>query len=160
MAGTEGKKSIRWDQDAEILARLTTVAAMMIQGAKGWQIAEALGYSLRSAYRDIDRVDTMWKREAANSVEQSRVRSIAQYREIQTQAWQQYRSTKKESWLRIAMDAQSQIDALEGTRKPVGVDVTTGGEKLTFNAKELTDDELAAIAAGSRSRTSGKASRS
>lgn len=139
------KKAIRWDHDLNILTRLEVVSSMLTQGAKAHQIAEALSYSLRTAHRDIDRVYVLWRRESVNDVIAMRDRSIAQYRSIQTQAWAEWRATKKISWLRIAMDAEEKVSELQGTKK-IALDLTSKGERMGgASAKDLTDDQLAAI---------------
>jgi hypothetical protein len=95
MAGTKGKKSVRWDRDPQILARLESVAQMMLRSARAWQIADALDVSLRTAKRDIRRVRTLWRRESERKIEESRQQSIAQIRAIQQQAWTEYDKVKR-----------------------------------------------------------------
>lgn len=156
MAGKPGKKSVRWDQDIEILQRLAVVSTMLLQGARPFQIAESMGTSLRTAFRDIGRVDELNRRAALADIETNRTRSIALLREVQTRAWELYRDSEKTidklRALKEARECEEQIAALQGTKKPIGIDVTTKGDKLTgVSAKELSDDELAGIAAG-RSR--------
>ncbi len=133
------QKRIRWDQDVEILARLEQVASMRIQGAKPYQIATALGVNLRTAHRDISRVEELWRRESVGDIVASRDKSIAQYREIQTQAWERYRNAqKKAEWLRVVMDAEAKIVELQGTKATGQIDVTSKGEKVaSINAEEM-----------------------
>jgi len=145
----KGKKSVVWYEDTDILARLAVVSSMKVQGASPLQISEALGYTLRSAYRDIHRCDELYKRESIEDVMTNRNRSIAQFREIQMRSWEQYRENKKNlQALRLAAEMEDRIVELQGTRKPIGVDVTTGGESLHRSVRNLTDEELARIAAG------------
>lgn len=157
MAGKPGKKSVRWDQDIEILQRLAVVSTMLLQGARPFQIAESMGTSLRTAFRDISRVDELNRRAALADIETNRARSIALLREVQTRAWELYRTNdasvrERLAALKEARECEEQIATLQGTKKPIGIDVTTKGDKLTgVSAKELSDDELAGIAAG-RSR--------
>ena len=147
MAYNLDKKAVNWDEDTDIMRRLSTVASMMVQGAKTYQIAETMGYSLRTAQRDCNRVRDLWMREAALSVEESRAANIAQYEEIKASAWRQYRQDKSYYWLKVVMDAENRISELQGTKRPLGVDITSKGEAL-FSAREMSDDELAAIIAG------------
>ena len=144
----KGKKSIPWYEDTDILARLAIVSSMQVQGASPLQIAEALSVTLRTAYRDIKRCDDLRRREYIDDIVTNRNRSIAQYREIQMRAWEEYRNNKKNlQALRTAAEMEDRIVELQGTRKPVAVDLTTGGEKFVTDLKELSDEQLARIAA-------------
>jgi len=150
-----------WDQDEETLARLATVANMIVQGAKGHQIAEALSISLRTAQRDMARVYTLWRRDSMQQVDDARAKSIAQYEEIKTRAWEGYRkvaseiadkgystrlASQQQSWLELAIKAQSQIDDLLGL-KITKLDIQ-GKIEHTLNPEELTDDQLTTIIMG------------
>lgn len=154
--GTPGHKSIPWHQDTVILARLELVSTMMLQGAKGYQIAEALSTSLMTAYRDIERVRELRRRESVDNIVEDRNASIAQMRMIQANAWEQYRALKSIdprtalSFMKEAREAEAQIIKLQGTEKPKQVDVTSGGKSLATRLEDLTDEELAQIAAGKR----------
>ncbi len=143
------KKDVRWDEDEEILKRLAVVASMMTQGASTLQIANALSFSIRTAYRDIARVKELWKRKALESVDDSRAASIATYLDIKTEAYAEYRRTKalgkpNLGCLKIVMEAEANITLLQGSRKPAGIDVTSNGETVG-NAIALNDEELAKI---------------
>ena len=156
---TKGRKSISWKKDPEILRRLAAVASMMLRGAKPWQIWQSYKdteldsagkeYSLRTAYRDITRVRSMWAEAAKGEVEDKRVQSIAQIRLVQYEAWDNYYGTDKKTkkkpsssdqkkpsssdqrgWLKIIMETEAQIIALEATQPRQRVDVTTDGEQL------------------------------
>jgi hypothetical protein len=150
----QGKPSVRWDMDVDILNRLRSVASMMIQGAKGLDIAEAFAYSLKTAYRDMERVRELWRREAQQDIESKRAASLAHYNEIKARAWEDYRKKGDSKGglgaLRLAMEIEDRIADLEGTKAPRGVDVTTKGQSLNRSAKEYTDDELAAVLAGKK----------
>ncbi|GAB4528457.1 MAG: hypothetical protein OHK0046_47300 [Anaerolineae bacterium] len=141
-----GKKSIRWDNDPEILLRLSSVASLMIQGAKQHQIATTMNVSLDTARRDMKRVRTLWRREAESKIEDARATSIAQFEEVKLQAWKEHRNSssprEKVAWLRVIMEAESKIIELQGTKSPVLMDVTTAGKPLEPRA--MTDDELLA----------------
>jgi transposase len=145
----KGKRSVIWYEDTDILARLAIVSSMQVQGASPLQIAEALGVTLRTAYRDIRRCDELRKREYIDDVITNRNRSIAQFREIQMRAWEEYRANKKNiQALRLAAEMEDRVVELQGTRKPIAVDMTTKGESLHRPPREMTDDELMRIASG------------
>jgi len=133
----KGKKSRPWRGDVDILRRLDVVATMMVQGAQSWQIAEALEVSLKTITRDRRRVRLLWKDKANDEVEECRQESLAQLRSVRMHAWDRY--TAKDSdgkvknsatWLRIILEAERDIAKLEGTQAPVGVDLTSMGERV------------------------------
>jgi hypothetical protein len=156
------KQNIPWDQDIEILARLATVANLMVQGARGHQIAEALSIPIRTAQRDMQRVFTLWRRDSMQQVDDARAKSIAQYEEIKTRAWEGYRkasaemsqsrvysskiANQQQSWLELAMKAQAQIDDLLGL-KITKLDIQ-GKIEHSINPEELSDDQLMTIIMG------------
>lgn len=150
----KGKASVVWHQDHEILQRLELVATMMLQGAKPFQIAQSLSVSLRTAFRDMNRVQELWRKQAIDDITAKRDRSIAQFRLAQTYAWDQYRTHQKTNaamalkWMQAAMEAERSIVELEGTKAPKAVDVTSKGEQIGRGLEDLTDDELARIATG------------
>ena len=154
----KGRKSIRWDRDPEILYRLEQVAIMHLQTASLRQIAEAMGYSHTTAKKDVERVYTLWQREAAEKVENQRLRSIANYRFVQAEAFSVWRELsaddKKKTFtpLRVVMEAEREIMNLQGTKAP---EVLSIKDDDLFDPKELTDEQLAAIAAGKGARKSG-----
>jgi hypothetical protein len=145
----KGTRSVRWDRDPEILYRLEQVAMMMTQGASLRMIAEAMDYSHTTAQKDVARVYTLWEKEATEKVERQRLFSINQYRLIQIEAWSVWRNMTKEERkktvnpLRMIAEAESQIVSLQGTKSPEEISLTR-----KTDPRELTDDELAAIAAG------------
>jgi hypothetical protein len=158
------RKTIAWDQDEEILARLATVANMMVQGAKTHQIKDVFGYDMRTAQRDIARVYTLWRRESMQQVDDARAKSIAQYEEVKTRAWEGYRKvssaiaemriyspklgSEQRGWLELAMKAEAQIAKLQGTEK-TNIHLS-GSVEHTVNARDLSDDELLAIITGGK----------
>ena len=156
------KKNVAWDQDPEILARLTTVANMMTQGAKSYQIADALSVTIKTIQRDITRVYTLWRRESMQEIDDARAKSIAQYEEIKTRAWEGYRKAsgfvnesrmpnprlmkEQQNWLKLAMDAESQIADLQGTKiTRLSLD---GKVEHTLRASDLTDEQLLVFITG------------
>ena len=156
------KKNVAWDQDPEILARLSTVANMMTQGAKSYQIADALSVTIKTIQRDITRVYTLWRRESMQEIDDARAKSIAQYEEIKTRAWEGYRKVsgfvngsnmpnprlmkEQQNWLKLAMDAESQIADLQGTKiTRLSLD---GKVEHTLRASDLTDEQLLVFITG------------
>ncbi len=78
----EGKKSIPWNEDPEILSRLADVAEMMNKNLPSWQIAAACETSIGTAKRDIARVRELWKADATERLTGSKDAAIAQYGKI------------------------------------------------------------------------------
>jgi len=156
------KKSVAWDQDPEILARLSTVANMMTQGAKSYQIADALSVTIKTIQRDMTRVYTLWRRESMQEIDDARAKSIAQYEEIKTRAWEGYRKVsgyinesrmpnprlikEQQNFLKLAMDAESHIADLQGTKiTRLNLD---GQVEHTLRATDLSDAQLLAFITG------------
>lgn len=143
MAGRKG--SVRWDMDTEILNRLREVANMMIRGAKMLEIAEAFHYSTKTAWRDMQRVRELWRREAQTDIVDKRAKSVAQLEEIKLRAWNEYykqvQSTReKMAALKIIMDAEAKIADLEGTKAPIVIDQKHDDKQ--FAAMQTAKDRL------------------
>lgn len=134
----KGQKAVAWETDHAILLRLETVSAMMLQGAKMFQIAEALGYSLDTAYEDRKRVKRLWAQGSERSIRANRNRSIAQYREQQAEAWAEYRKYKSPSWLRLVMDIEDRITKLQGTEQHK-LDLTSKGKQVGVTVDDMAD---------------------
>lgn len=117
----KGKKAISWRKDPIILARLTSVAQMILAGAETWQIAAALDYSLVTARRDVTRVRTMWREGSEAEIDAKRDQSIAQYKMIQTRAWAEYNKAPSPGNLRVILDAQVRIDDIQGNQMPKSI---------------------------------------
>lgn len=151
-------KSVKWDQDPEILARLEVVAQMVLQGAKRWQIAKQLETSLRTASRDIRRVRALWRRSAEQRVETLRMEYREGYRFMQGQAYDQFLTEPSDGrpWLRLALDCQDRLVELDGVRKPTKVALTTPEGDAPYQPDALTDAErlarLSAILDEARAR--------
>lgn len=131
-APRKGKRSRRWDRDPDVLMRLESVAQLMLRGAKIWQIAEAMGYSFSTARRDIQRVRKMWATETGHKLGELRDASVAQLREVQLRAWQEYDKAQRKnpSWLRLIRDCELDIVNLQGTKAPEVLDVQSKGEAV------------------------------
>jgi len=150
----KGKKSIPWDEDAEILRRLESVSLMLLQGARLWQIAEALQVSIPTAARDKERVKELWAREGQDEVIENRNRSIAQIRYVQMKAWEQYLSNKDAQLLRLVKDCEKDIAALQGTEKPIKSEIKIDANERPY--EHLTDQELAALISSEKPKRTAK----
>src|SRR3990172_2578037 len=149
----KGVKSKPWDEDPDILARLEAVAQMMLKGAKLWQIAAALNYSISTAKKDKERVKDLWQREAISDVIDARDRSIAQIRLVQLNAWQRFEKDNNDpQWLRLVKDCERDIITLQGTERPVPQTLILENEDDQRPYKDLSDAELAALLATSRAQ--------
>jgi hypothetical protein len=150
----KGKKSVRWDRDPEILARLESVNQMMLRGAQRWQIADALDISLRTASRDINRVRILRRRAAERDVEEKVNDSVGQFQAVRQEAWLRYDEIKKANptaaarWLKLITEATKEIGELWGLRKlsielsgPDGGPVEHKGVGLP-NLDALSDEEF------------------
>jgi hypothetical protein len=157
---TKGKKSVKWDRDPDILARLEGVAQMMIRGAKAWQIAEAFDVSITTVNRDIRRVRILWRRESEQSIEESRQESLAKLRSLQQQALTEYDKTARTTfkgrdgqdvkgakssgairWLKFARECERDIVDLEGTRAPEKIAPTDPSGEKEYGSDGLTDEQ-------------------
>ena len=148
MTKNHTKKSVAWNQDPDILARLTQVATMMNQGAVIHQIASAFGVSISTANRDVARVKRLWREASKGEIEDKRAEVLAGFEEIRLRAYEDYRAAKQEkrggiAALRLALDAQKEIAAVLGV-KITNIDLTSKGEKLT-DARSISDAELVAL---------------
>jgi hypothetical protein len=183
MAGQKGKKSVRWDRDHQILARLESVAQMMLRSAHSWQIADALDVSIRTAKRDMRRVRILWRQASERKVEASRQQSIAQIRAIQQQAWTEYDKVKRigsskdgedgkgktgpksardaTAWLKLVRECEKDIMELEGTRAPLKVAPTDPTGEKEYGESGLTDEQrvarIVALLDKARARRDAKA---
>jgi hypothetical protein len=148
----KGVKSKNWDEDPDILARLEAVSQMMLKGAKLWQIAKVLSYSITTAKKDKGRVKELWLREATSDVIEARDRSIAQMRLVQREAWQRFgKRSKNPQWLRVVKDCERDIIALQGTEKPVPQTlILENDEDRPY--KDLSDEEFADLLTSLRAK--------
>ena len=137
----KGKKSVKWDRDPEILARLESVAQMMSRGARAWQVAEALDTSLITARWDSRLVRTLWFRESRKCIDWSRQESLAKIRTIQQQAWTRYDASpaKGLQWLRLALECEKQIIDLEGSKAPLRVAPTDPSGQKPYRSDDIAD---------------------
>lgn len=145
------KRSVAWDLDPAILARLEIVARMMSEGKYLFTIAAALGVSMATINRDAARVRELWRRASLKDIDDKRAESLAQYRRAQKKAWEHLVEAERKgngvvSLLRLITEIEDKIAKLEGTLVS-HVDVTTQGESIKGDAREVSDADLAAVLA-------------
>lgn len=131
----KGKKSISYDQDPEILARLAIVAEMLLVGAKAFQIAATMNCSLATAKRDIGRIKQLWKDDARGEIDGFRSAALALYRLVIMRTWEEYgkkdNANKKDRYLTLIVATQKEIDRINGV----------GPMKIDLSGKvEITED--------------------
>jgi hypothetical protein len=116
----EGKKSVSWKNDVVIMARLALVADRLLKGKKLVEIAEEFKCGMTTVVRDLKRVKQLWREQAAHSIEESRLESIAQYKQVIAEAYDTFRlnNHKSPAWLEVIMAAQSHIDEIQGANAP------------------------------------------
>lgn len=120
----EGKKSIPWNEDPEILSRLADVAEMMNKNLPSWQIAAACETSIGTAKRDIARVRELWKADATERLTGSKDAAIAQYGKIIYAAWEEFEAAPKalkKGFLDTIRGAQERIDKVTGIADPMAI---------------------------------------
>lgn len=134
----EGKKSINWREDPEILERLTTVADLMNKNQPSWVIAAETETSLATAKRDMARVRELWKEFANERLEGSLDTSLMQYGEVINNAWQEYKNapaSMKAQYLNVILKAQERIDKVSGIADPI--DIGNRGNK-PFQTEDIS----------------------
>jgi hypothetical protein len=138
----KGKKPIPWNDDPEILKRLTRVAELMLDGKYAWEIAEELRTSIATAKRDIGRVRELWKTHALEKSENLFGNSLATYNRVQTRAWQgMIKNPEKEAhYMKIILEAQEKIDKIAGVSKPTEVNVTVNGAIEIKDIEQVRDE--------------------
>lgn len=138
----EGKKSVEWRDDPEILQRLVEVAALMNQNQPSPVIAEACGVSVATAKRDISRVRELWKEDANEKIGFSREIGKAQYEAVIRNAWEDIENLKprqmhlKPQLYATIIRAQHRIDQLSG----IGDNVNIGNQNgKPFQVETIED---------------------
>jgi hypothetical protein len=135
----KGKKSIPFDRDPEILARLAAVAEMLLVGAKAFQIAATLNCSLTTAKRDIGRVKQLWKDDARDEIDGSRNATLALYRLVIMRAWEEFgkpvNANRKDRFLNLIVATQKEIDRINGVG-PLKIDLS-GKVEMTEDLEEV-----------------------
>lgn len=120
----EGKISIPWDEDPEILSRLAEVAQMMNKNMPSWEIAAECETSIATAKRDIARVRDLWTRDAKERLELAKETSLAQYASVIRDARESLKEASpslKDKYMNIILRAQERIDKVTGIADPVAI---------------------------------------
>lgn len=121
----EGKESIPWQDDPEILARLADVAVLMNKNKRSYEIAFETKVSLATAKRDISRVRELWKLDATERIANAADSAIAQYGAVLEQAWidlkkVSVKSNNRAAFMKVILAAQDRIDKVTGIADPIG----------------------------------------
>jgi hypothetical protein len=141
-----GKKSTPWNEDPEILRRLSTVEDLVLAGYRNTEIGHALQVSEATIRRDRERIAELWRRQATNDIVALRERSVAQFRRIQRMADNEFRNEReKPAMLKLQLDAEREIAKLQGTAAPTAVAHTF--EKSSDLTEMTTEDLLQRAAA-------------
>lgn len=146
----EGKKSIPWNEDPEILSRLADVAEMMNKNLPSWQIAAACETSIGTAKRDISRVRELWKADATERITGSKDAAIAQYGKIIYAAWEEFEAAPKalkKGFLDSIVRAQERIDKVTGIADPLAIGGIPGQPVQIVDMDEVRKKRWEAIAA-------------
>lgn len=120
----EGKMSVAWDEDPEILQRLAEVAQMMNKNMPSWEIAAECETSIATAKRDVARVRELWTRDAKERLALAKETSIAQYASVIRDArdiLKEASPSLKDKYMNIILRAQERIDKVTGIADPVAV---------------------------------------
>jgi hypothetical protein len=138
----KGKKSVTWNEDPEILKRLTRVAELMLSGKYAWEIAEENRCSLATAKRDIRRVRDLWAAEAMDKLDSLLGDSLATYQRIMKTAWANIvrYPEKSAQYLREIRETQKEIDKLGGLVKPETLNVEVSGEIATRDITQVREE--------------------
>lgn len=128
---TQGKKTIPWRDDPEILRRLDEVEDLVLSGYRNTEIAAHLGVNEITIRRDRERIAVLWRERTTNDIVAMRARSISNLRRIQRLADNDYRRAKdndlleqRPAYLRVQLDAEEKIIKLQGTPTPVTQPIT------------------------------------
>jgi len=136
----EGKRSVNWKDDPEILQRLAEVAVLMNKNKRAFEIAKETKVSIETTRRDIARVRELWKEDARERIANSADQAIAQYGAVLEQAWTDLKkvsvkSNNRAAFLKIILQAQDRIDKVTGIPDPIS---GPGGGPIPI---ELVDTE-------------------
>lgn len=120
----EGKKSISWKEDPEILTRLVKVASMMNQNKRPFEIARETSVSIPTAKLDISRVREMWREDAKDRLKDAQATAIAQYASVINQAWEDIKKVNptnpaRAAFQNVILRAQKQMDTVSGIAEKV-----------------------------------------
>jgi len=123
--------------------QLESVAAMMLRGAKPWQVAQALDCTLEEARTAMAQVQALWAREAEAEASDGVERSLALLRRIQLRAWERWDDVKEASLLRLALDCERQVMELRRQREVKGESGAGEGHSYAIERQWGPTGELA-----------------
>lgn len=83
---TSGEKSLPWDKDPVIIARMRKVGEMHLAGRPYQEIATAVGVSLPTVRKDVERLSKGWREQAFGELEDMRARAIVELTQIKVKA--------------------------------------------------------------------------
>ena len=179
-AGKPKKKREAWEKRTE-MERLRDQSAIMRLTLKGWQqkaIAVELNLSDATVSRDMRDVREALKKSRLNDVKALFARELAKIDLMETEAWAAWDASKGELVTSVTTAQEEKgkkaqvkkqqrtgdpryLETIKwciaerlklfGFYAPDKLDLTSKGESL--NARDYTDDQLAAIAAGRRNGT-------
>lgn len=120
----DGKKSVNWKDDPEILTRLAEVADLMNRNQPSYVIAQECGTSIATAKRDMLRVRELWKEFAKERLEDTVNQALVQYGTVIDKAWTEFEAVPKAlkaQFLTAVLRAQERIDKVTGIADPVAL---------------------------------------
>lgn len=120
----DGKKSVNWKDDPEILTRLADVADLMNRNQPSYVIAQECSTSIATAKRDMLRVRELWKEFAKERLEDTVNQALVQYGTVIDKAWTEFESAPKAlkaQFLTAVLRAQERIDKVTGIADPVAL---------------------------------------
>lgn len=146
----KGKKSLAWNKDPEILARMERVEALVLAGHSNLAIAKFLKVSEPTVRRDRLRIAQLWRDKVGADIASMRGRSFSQYARIAKQADQQYKITKDPQFLRIVLETERSIVNLLGTQLPAAQTAQREAEQESSDLSIIPTAELIREAQESR----------
>jgi len=128
----QGKKSVNWREDPEILERLVKVAQLMNKNKRSFEIAKETRVSLGTAKLDISRVREIWKKDAKERIAHAQDNAIAQYSALIGQAWTDMQKVKatnpaRAAFQNVILRAQGRMDTVSGIADKVEHSGPDGG---------------------------------
>lgn len=137
-AEREGKKSVNWREDPEILGRLADVSELMNKNQPSWVIAAEMETSIATAKRDMSRVRELWNEVAKERLEVSYDEAIMQYSDVIKKALEEFEGAPKslkKGFLEVVLRARERIDKVSGIADPI--DIGNRGNK-PFQTEDIS----------------------
>ncbi len=128
-------KQTPWRNDPTILQRLQTVEALHLKGHTNVYVAGKLGVDEKTVRNDLKRIQQLWRERVGQDIEQQKERSVAVYRQVQSEAWESLENAKdtsmvKPTYLNAIKNAEDSITKILGLEKPTKIALTDpSGEK-------------------------------